>query len=63
MIERTLREHPEAWRRDLREARTELKDFVREQLERERDVHIRIRLVGVAFLLVGVPLLAVANVV
>jgi hypothetical protein len=33
-----------------------------ERLERERDVHIRIRLVGIVFLLAGVPLLAFANV-
>lgn len=61
-VERAIAEQPEAWRQDIEETRGELEAFVREQVERERDVHIRIRLVGIVFLLAGVPLLAVANV-
>jgi hypothetical protein len=62
-LEAKVAEHPEAWRQDIDAARGELETFVMEQVERERDVHITVRLWGIVFLLVGVPLLAVANVV
>lgn len=62
-LETVVAEQPAAWRQDIAEVRGELEVFVLEQVERERDMHIRVRLVGVGFLLVGVLLLAVANVV
>lgn len=61
--ERSLAEHPKAWRRDIETARDELETDFLHHLERERDAYIGRRLVGIVVLLVGVPLLAVANVV
>jgi hypothetical protein len=43
--------------------RAEIDAYLLEQLKREREVHIRVRLVGIGFLLAGVPVLALANVV
>jgi hypothetical protein len=62
-LDHAIEAQAEQRRREIQAAREALETFVRESLERERDVHIRVRLAGVGFLLVGVPLLAAANVV
>jgi hypothetical protein len=61
-LNRALAAAKEESRRDLRVAVSELRAFVADRLERERDVHIHVRLYGIVLLLIGVPLLAVANI-
>jgi hypothetical protein len=61
-MDEAARQAAEARRREIAAVQRELEAFVGDERQRERDVHIRVRLVGVCFLLAGVPVLAVANV-
>jgi hypothetical protein len=54
---------PRQWQDDIRATRAEIEEMVTTRIEEVRDSHIRVRLFGIAFLLAGVPILAVANVI
>jgi hypothetical protein len=62
-IDQRLEGLPEEWRRDVDAAREAIDSMMEKRIEEVRDTHIRLRLVGIVLLLIGVPILATANVV
>jgi hypothetical protein len=51
------------WNTDIETARREIESTIEQRVEEIRDAHIRLRLIGIGLLLLGVPILALANVV
>jgi hypothetical protein len=51
------------WNADITTARGEIESSIEQRVEDVRDAHIRLRLTGIVLLLIGVPILALANVV
>ena len=62
-LEGRVTDLPRQWQHDIREAREAIDSMVTKRIEQIRDTHIRVRLVGIGFLLAGVPILATANVI
>jgi hypothetical protein len=56
-------ELPRQWQDDIRAMRDEIEALMTRRVEEIRDSHIRVRLWGIGFLLAGVPILAIANVI
>jgi hypothetical protein len=62
-LDERISELPGQWQEDIREAREAIESMMSKRLEEAESRHIRIRLVGIAFLMAGVPILAIANVI
>jgi hypothetical protein len=61
-LDEKIDRNAEQVRRERQAALDDLEERFVKRLGQERDIHIGGRLVGIGFLLVGVPLLAIANV-
>ena len=62
-IEDRLAGLADEWKADITTARGEIESSIEQRVEEVRDAHIRLRLTGIVLLLIGVPILALANVV
>jgi hypothetical protein len=62
-IEDRLAGLADEWNADITTARGEIESSIEQRVEDVRDAHIRLRLTGIVLLLIGVPILALANVV
>jgi hypothetical protein len=61
-LEESVSELPGQWQQDIRAARDAIESMMVKRLKEAEDRH-RVRLVGIAFLMAGVPILAYANVI
>jgi len=62
LVERELQRLPEEWRRELHGLRTELEELQRELVRRVAEARIRLRLLGLAYVIVGIVLAWLGNV-
>jgi hypothetical protein len=60
-VERGIEGQPDRWRHDIERSKGEMETLMDMKVEAAAGAHIRVRLWGIAFPLLGVPLLAWAN--
>lgn len=62
-IEHTINDLPDRWRQDLEQVRRQLEGMQEQRIRQVADARIELRLLGLAYVLVGILLAAVANLV